>query len=134
MGKLRKSGYGPNGYVPINLLKALILQTWHSLSDEGLEEALRVHLDFMVISGLQKAPDHTTLCRFRNLLMSQNLWDRLLNLINDQLENKGLKTLAGYGGVGKIRLRFQWICSHQFICDVSLHTLQKGLNFLNRIR
>lgn len=56
-------------YVPANLLKALILQAWHILSDEGLEEALRVRLDFMVITGLEKVPDHTTFCRFRNLLI-----------------------------------------------------------------
>ena len=34
MGKLGRSGYGLNGYVPVNLLKALILQAWHNLSDE----------------------------------------------------------------------------------------------------
>lgn len=99
MGKLGRTGYGPNGYAPLNLLKALILQAWHSLSDEGLEEALRVRLDFMVITGLEKVPDHTTLCRFRNLLMSQNLWDRLLGSVNDQLENKGLKVKNSQGAI-----------------------------------
>ena len=99
MGKLGRSGYGPNGYVPVNLLKALILQAWHSLSDEGLEEALRVRLDFMVITGLEKVPDHTTLCRFRNLLISQNLWDYLLAMVNHQLEQKGLKVKESQGAI-----------------------------------
>ena len=99
MGKMGRSGYGPNGYTPINLLKALILQAWHSLSDEGLEEALRVRLDFMVITGLEKVPDHTTLCRFRNLLMSQNLWETLLSLVNNQLEKKGLKVKQSQGAI-----------------------------------
>lgn len=99
LGKLGRSGYGPNGYAPINLLKALILQSWHSLSDEGLEEALRVRLDFMVVTSLEKVPDHTTLCRFRNLLMSQNLWDKVLNLINHQLEEKGLKVKHSQGAI-----------------------------------
>ncbi|MEB3702658.1 IS5 family transposase [Candidatus Bealeia paramacronuclearis] len=99
MGKLGRSGYGPNGYVPVNLLKALILQAWHSLSDEGLEEALRVRLDFMVITGLEKVPDHTTLCRFRNLLISQNLWEYLLAMINYQLEQKGLKVKESQGAI-----------------------------------
>lgn len=99
MRKLGRSGYGPNGYVPINLLKALILQAWHSLSDEGLEEALRVRLDFMVITGLEKVPDHTTLCRFRNLLISQNLWEYLLAMVNYQLEQKGLKVKESQGAI-----------------------------------
>src|SRR3990167_1992412 len=99
MGKLGRSGYGPNGYVPVNLLKALILQAWHSLSDEGLEEALRVRLDFMVITGLEKVPDHTTLCRFRNLLISQNLWEYLLAMVNYQLEQRGLKVKESQGAI-----------------------------------
>ena len=99
MGKLGRSGYGPNGYVPVNLLKALILQAWHNLSDEGLEEALRVRLDFMVITGLEKVPDHTTLCRFRNLLISQNLWEYLLAMVNYQLEQKGLKVKESQGAI-----------------------------------
>lgn len=99
MGKLGRSGYGPNGYVPVNLLKALILQAWHSLSDEGLEEALRVRLDFMVITGLEKVPDHTTLCRFRNLLISQDLWELLLERVNHQLEQRGLKVKESQGAI-----------------------------------
>jgi IS5 family transposase len=69
MGKLGRSGYGPRAYAPIKMLKALILQAWHSLSDGELEEALRIRLDFMVMTGLEEVPDATTLCRFRNKLM-----------------------------------------------------------------
>jgi IS5 family transposase len=56
---------------------------------ESLEEALKVRLDFMVITGLEKVPDHTTLCRFRNLLISQNIWEYLLAMVNYQIEQKG---------------------------------------------
>ena len=60
------SGYGPQGYPPLSLFKALILQAWHSLSDPGLEEALRVRLDFMTFTGFDMdIPDETTFCRFR---------------------------------------------------------------------
>lgn len=37
LGKMDRSGYGPQGYPPLSLFKALILQAWHSLSDPGLE-------------------------------------------------------------------------------------------------
>lgn len=99
MGKLGRSGYGPSGYVPVDLLKALILQAWHNISDEELEEALRVRLDFMVITGLEKVPDHTTLCRFRNLLIGQNLWEYHLGMVNHQLEQKGLKVKESQGAI-----------------------------------
>jgi IS5 family transposase len=41
--KIDRSGLGPSGYDTLKLLKALILQAWHSLSDVDLEESLRVH-------------------------------------------------------------------------------------------
>lgn len=63
----------------LKLFKALIRQAWHNLSDEWLEEALRVRLVFMVISGLEQVPDYTTLCQFRNLLTKLTLWDSLLS-------------------------------------------------------
>lgn len=99
MGNLGRSGYGPNGYSPLKLFKALILQAWHNLSDEGLEEALRVRLDFIVITGLSEVPDHTTFCRFRNLLTKLVLWDCLLCEVNQQLEERGLKVKQSQGAI-----------------------------------
>ena len=99
LGKLGRSGYGPNGYDPLKMLKAIILQAWHSLSDGGLEEALRVRLDFMVITGLLEVPDETTLCRFRNKLMELKLLEPILRAINKQLEEKGLKVEASKGAI-----------------------------------
>src|ERR1700722_12936721 len=99
MGDLGRSGYGPQAYDPLKMLKALILQAWHSLSDPGLEEALRVRLDFMVITGLTDVPDETTICRFRNLLVKRNLLDKLLAQVNEQLEAKGLKVKEATGAI-----------------------------------
>jgi len=100
MGTLGRSGYGPTGYDPLKLLKALILQAWHSLSDVGLEEALRVRLDFMLFTGFdQEVPDATTICRFRNLLTTRHLWEKILRSINISLEDKGLKVTASHGAI-----------------------------------
>lgn len=100
MGNLGRSGYGPTGYDPLKLLKALILQSWHSLSDVELEEALRVRLDFMLFTELeQEVPDATTICRFRNLLTTQRLWEKILRSINRSLEDKGLKIAASHGAI-----------------------------------
>jgi transposase, IS5 family len=99
MGDLGRSGYGPKAYDPIKMLKALILQAWHSLSDPGLEEALRVRLDFMIITELTDVPDETTICRFRNRLVQQGLMTTLLSEVNDQLMNKGLKVRESKGAI-----------------------------------
>jgi IS5 family transposase len=59
------------------------------LTSESLEEALKVRLDFIVITGLEKVSDQTTHCQFRKLLISQNIWEYLLALANYQIEQKG---------------------------------------------
>ena len=72
---LNRSKFGPTGYDPITLFKCLLLSQWHCLSDEKLEKALKVRLDFMLFCGLDlhaPVPDHTThFCvRPRSLLAS----------------------------------------------------------------
>jgi transposase, IS5 family len=99
MGNLGRSGYGPQAYDPLKMLKALVLQAWHSLSDTELEDALRVRLDFMIITGLSEVPDSTTICRFRTLLIKRNLMDTLLAEVNAQLEQRGLKVEASKGAI-----------------------------------
>lgn len=99
MGNLGRSGYGPDAYDPLKRLKALVLQAWHSLSDEALEEALRVRLDFMVITELTEVPDATTICRFRNLLIKQGLMGALLDEVNRQLDVKGVKVKESQGAI-----------------------------------
>lgn len=66
----------------------------HSLSDPGLEQSLRVRLDFLEFTGFSLGdalPDETTFCRFRNKLIKQCKLELLLNEINNQLEFIGLK-------------------------------------------
>jgi len=100
MGNLGRSGYGPSGYDPVSLFKGLILQAWHSLSDPGLEEALRLRLDFMLFTGFEeKVPDETTFCRFRNLLIHRGKWDQLLREVNRQLQQAGLQVAPSKGAV-----------------------------------
>jgi IS5 family transposase len=99
MGDLGRSGYGPGGYDPVKMFKALVLQAWHSLSDYELEDALRVRLDFMVITGLEKVPDSTTICRFRNLLIKRGLLEVLFKAMNQELERQGFKVKVSQGAI-----------------------------------
>ena len=93
-GGLKRSKRGPTGYDPITLFKCLLLGQWHGLSDEKLEKALKVRLDFMLFCGLDlysSVPDHTTHCRFRNDLVDGGVFDALLDEVCRQLEGHGLK-------------------------------------------
>lgn len=86
--------HGGFSYDKLKMFKAVLLGQWHSLSDPGLEEALRVRLDFMSFTGFelnQDIPDDTTLCRFRNKLIAKKLDQTLFKEINKQLETLGLK-------------------------------------------
>lgn len=62
---------GQKAYDNLKMFKTLLLQQWHSLSDEQTEEALSVRIDFMLFTGFElndEIPDACTICRFRNKL------------------------------------------------------------------
>lgn len=65
---------------------------WHNLSDVQTEKMLSRDLLFRGFCGLSltdKIPDHSTISRFRNRLVQDNLYDVLLKEVNDQLVSKG---------------------------------------------
>ena len=75
------------------MFKALLLQAWYGLSDAELEETLLDRLSFRRFVGLgleEEAPDHTTLCRFRNALIGAGLMDKLFAEFDRQLEKAGV--------------------------------------------
>lgn len=42
------------------------------------------------------SPDHSTICRFRNAIEEKDLWDKLLSLLNKQLQrHRIMKTKTG---------------------------------------
>lgn len=88
------SDFGPEVYDVLQMFKCLLLQSWHSLSDPSLEQALRVRLDFLQFTGFAMGdalPDETTFCRFRNKLVASGKFEKLLAEVNRQLEGHGLK-------------------------------------------
>jgi len=96
-------GGGPEPYAPLSMFKLMLLGQWHSLSDTQLEHALKVRLDFMVFTGFEPGdgsfPDATTICRFRNRLVTAKLDQVLLRRINVQLEGQGLKVAGSRGAI-----------------------------------
>ncbi|MDZ7923296.1 MAG: transposase [Marinagarivorans sp.] len=89
---------GELAWPPLMMFKALLLQSWYGLSDSQLEKQLARDLLFRRFAGLSLAdnvPDHSTLWRFRNTLDKENLREKLLIEINDQLGEKGLYIKSG---------------------------------------
>jgi transposase, IS5 family len=89
---------GRPSYPPLVLLKVLLLQGWYGLSDPGMEEALADRLSFRRFIGLgleDAVPDHSTISRFRTLLMQRGLADRVFAEVNRQIEAKGVVIKSG---------------------------------------
>jgi IS5 family transposase len=95
---LREEGPGRAGYRPVLMFKALLLQAWYGLSDAELEFRLGDSLAFGRFVGLSledEVPDHTTLCRFRNRLVSGRLLEKLFDELDRQLETAGVVLKQG---------------------------------------
>lgn len=98
LARLRDDGPGRAAWPPLILFKALLLQSMYGLSDRELEEALADRLSFRRFVGLgleEGVPDHTVLNRFRNLLISEGLLEKLFAELDRQLEKAGLMLKRG---------------------------------------
>jgi IS5 family transposase len=98
LARLKSEGPGRPPYDPLLMLKALLLQQWYRLSDAELEEALNDRVSFRRFLGLSledAAPDHTTLCRFRNRLVEEGLANKLFGEFEKQLDERGLLLKRG---------------------------------------
>ncbi len=88
-----ETSLGRPAYPPLTMFKALLLQSLYGLSDKELEEALLDRLSFKRFVGLAldaQVPDHSTLCRYRNLLIEAGLLERLFGELDRQLDAAGL--------------------------------------------
>ena len=89
---------GRPSYDSFVLFKIELLRTWYGLSDGEVEEQVNDRLSFSRFVGLgleDVAPDSTTVCRFRNILVEADLYDMVLNEINRQLEQQGVIVKRG---------------------------------------
>lgn len=89
---------GRPSWDPLVLFKVVFLQFLYDLSDREIEEQINFHLVCKWFVGLQpeeKAPDHSTLCRFRSRLgpaKFQEIFNRIITqgrqagLVSDRLQ------------------------------------------------
>jgi IS5 family transposase len=90
---VRDGGSGRPAYPPLQMFKVLLLQSLYGLSDAETEEALADRLSFRRFAGLaltDAVPDHSTICRFRNLLIERGLIEKLFGELDRQLEKAGV--------------------------------------------
>ena len=83
---------GPQPYPALVMFKILLLQQWYGLSDQETEFALGDRISFSRFTGIalaESVPDHTTICRFRNLLVEKSVLKPLLDEVNRQFEKQG---------------------------------------------
>ena len=74
-------------------LKCLFIQFLYGLSEPGLEDALIDRLSFQRFLGIsfdEDIPDFTTIWKFKARLIKHQLYDKLFEIIPEQLENKNL--------------------------------------------
>lgn len=86
----KKGGRAP--WDPVLMLKVLVLQKFHGLSDEQTEFQLLDRLSFLRFVGLRLgdgAPDHSTIWRFKEALGADGM-RALFDVFGEQLQNKGL--------------------------------------------
>jgi transposase, IS5 family len=91
--EIHSSPLGAPGYPPLMMIKVLLLQQWYGLSDEALEDALNDRLSFRRFVGLalgEKAPDHSSIWRFREALARRGLSEKVFAAVTRQIEQKGL--------------------------------------------
>jgi IS5 family transposase len=93
---------GARGRPPIGLarmLRVYFVQQWYGLSDEAVEDAIYDSQSVRAFVGIdlarETAPDATTLLKFRRLLETNDLTQRMFMAINATLTQKGLLMRSG---------------------------------------
>lgn len=91
-----KGGRPP--FDPVSMLKVLILQAQHNLSDARMEFMIRDRLSWMRFLGFDlgaPTPDENTIRHFRNRLTETGTLKRVMKAFDWQLQKKGYIPMAG---------------------------------------
>ncbi|MBP0447683.1 IS5 family transposase [Roseomonas sp. SSH11] len=92
------SAKGELGWPPLALFRALLLATWHDLSDVRLAEALDDRASFRRFCGFaaqEPTPERTAFVRFRAALLRRGLDRALFEAVTRQLDARGVVVRTG---------------------------------------
>lgn len=98
VAQVHSAAEGRPSYPPLMMVKVLLLQQWHNLSDPGMEEMLKDRISFRRFVGLgleDDTPDHSTISRFRSRLAEMGVSERLFEELERQMEHRGLVLKKG---------------------------------------
>lgn len=91
--KMYPSRNGRPSHPPMAVFRMILLEHFYTMSDPQCEEQVRDRLSFRKFVGLgwnDPIPDETTLVRFRQRMIEYGVQNHLLEIVNRQLEQKGL--------------------------------------------
>jgi IS5 family transposase len=92
------SAKGEPGWPPLASFRALLLATWHDLSDVRLAEALDDRASFRRFCGFaahEPTPERTAFVRFRAALVRRGLDRALFEAVTRQLDQRGVVVRTG---------------------------------------
>jgi IS5 family transposase len=92
------SAKGEPGWPPLALFQALLLATWHDLSDAQMAAALEDRASFRRFCGFstgEPTPERTAFVRFRRELIRRGLDRPLFAAVTRQLEGRGVSVRIG---------------------------------------
>lgn len=98
LGGISASAKGEPGWPPLALLRAMLLATWHDLSDVRLAEALHDRASFRRFCGFashEPTPERTAFVRFRAALVRRGLDRPLFEAVTRQLDRHGVVIRIG---------------------------------------
>lgn len=98
LAEISAAAKGEAGWPPLALFRALLLATWHDLSDVRLAEALDDRASFRRFCGFARqepTPERTAFVRFRAALVQRKLDRKLFEAVTRQLDDHGLVVRAG---------------------------------------
>lgn len=98
LADISASTKGEPGWPPLALFRALLLATWHDLSDVRLAEALDDRASFRRFCGFaahEPTPERTAFVRFRAELVRRGLDRALFEAVTRQLDQRGVVVRTG---------------------------------------
>ena len=93
LAKMYPSSMGRPSHPPMVMFRMTLLQFFYNLSDPQVEEQVGDRLSFRKFVGIGlegKVPDETSMVRFRQRMLEYGMEKKLLEMVNRQLEEKGL--------------------------------------------